>query len=337
MAMVKAFSYGSGGAEIASVLQFHNVDYLGVAYADEGVELVKAGISLPVMVMNAEPSSFQSIVDYNLQPVIYSMSLFHSFENYIREQGLTGFPVHVEVETGMNRLGFAVEEIEQLSKELSVSGYLQVISVFSHLAASEDPLQNSFTAKQYEKFKTAADLMAANLSYSFMRHISNSAAIIMHPALQGDMVRLGIGLYGIEVDPKEVLDLHPVASLRSTIAQIRKVSMGETISYNRSGAISRDSIIGTVRIGYADGYSRQFSNGKGKMLVRGQLVPVVGSVCMDMTMIDLTGIEGVQEGDDVLIFGNELPVQTIASWIGTIPYEIMAGISQRVKRVYFHE
>ena len=337
MAMVKAFSYGSGGAEIASILQFHNIDYLGVAYADEGVELAKAGISLPVMVMNAEASSFQAIVDFDLQPVLYSFSLLSSFENYVKEQGLKAYPVHVEIETGMNRLGFSMDETKELARRLADSEYLQVISVFSHLAASEYPLQDNFTKEQYNRFNQATELLKQQLSYSFLRHISNSAAIVMHPELQGDLVRLGIGLYGVEVDPKKILDLQPVATLRSTIAQIRHIRPGDTVSYNRRGEVLRNSIIGTVRIGYADGYSRQFSNGKGRMLVKGQLVPVIGTVCMDMTMVDLTDCKGVKEGDEVLVFGAGLPVETIASWIETIPYEIMAGISQRVKRVYFHE
>jgi alanine racemase len=336
MAMVKAFSYGSGGAEIASVLQFHNVDYLGVAYADEGMELIKAGISLPIMVMNAEESSFQSIVDYNLQPVIYSSNLLHKFESYLREQGIKSYPVHLEIETGMNRLGFSISEVESLAKYIATSS-LQVQSVFSHLAASEDALQDDFTKQQAYTFNKAVEIINRHISYPFLKHLSNSAAIVRHPQLQMDMVRLGIGLYGIEIDNDQLLELIPVATLRSTIAQLKHLKKGETVSYNRKGVANRDSIIATVRIGYADGYSRQFGNGTGSMLINGKLAPVIGTVCMDMTMVDVTDIGDVSEGDEVILFGSQLPVQNVAKWINTIPYEIMTSVSQRVKRIYFHE
>lgn len=337
MAMVKAFSYGSGGAEIASVLQYHNVDYLGVAYADEGVELVKAGISIPIMVMNAEESSFQSIVDYNLQPVVYSFDLLEKFESYLKSQALKSYPVHLEIETGMNRLGFSIADIEKVAKYISTSPYFQIQSVFSHLAASEDALQDVFTKQQANLFNNAIEIIQRHISYPFLKHISNSAAIVRHPQLQMDMVRLGIGLYGIEIDNDKVLDLVPVATLRSTIAQLKHVKNDESVSYNRRGVVHRDSTIATIRIGYADGYSRQFGNGVGKMLVNGKPAPVIGTVCMDMTMIDVTDIENVNEGDDVIILGSQLPVQEVAKWINTIPYEIMTSVSQRVKRIYFHE
>ena len=337
MAMVKAFSYGSGGPEIASVLQFHNVDYLGVAYADEGVELVKAGINLPIMVMNAEESSFQSIVDYNLQPVIYSFDLLHKFEAYLNDQGIKSFPVHLEIETGMNRLGFSLSQIQEMAKHIASSSSFQIQSVFSHLAASEDPAQDDFTRTQAEIFGKSIQIIQQYIGYPFLKHISNSAAIVRHSHLHMDMVRLGIGLYGIEADNDNLLELMPVATLRSTIAQLKHLKKGETVSYNRRGTVNRDSTIATVRIGYADGYSRQFGNGVGKMLVQNELVPVIGTVCMDMTMIDVTGVPDVKEGDDIILFGPRLPVQNVAKWINTIPYEIMTSISQRVKRIYFHE
>lgn len=337
MAMVKAFSYGSGGAEIASVLQFHNVDYLGVAYADEGVELVKAGIHLPVMVMNAEESSFQSIVDYNLQPVIYSFDLLQKFELYLNEQGIKSYPVHLEIETGMNRLGFSLPQVESLAKHIASSPAFHIQSIFTHLAASEDALQDDFTKQQAKAFNEAVLIVQQYVSYPFLKHISNSAAIVRHPQLQMDMVRLGIGLYGIEIDNDRLLELIPVATLRSTIAQLKHLKKGETVSYNRKGVVSRDSVVATVRIGYADGYSRHFGNGIGKMIVNGKPAPVIGTVCMDMTMLDVTDIDNVNEGDDVIIFGSQLSVQQVAGWINTIPYEIMTSVSQRVKRVYFHE
>jgi alanine racemase len=337
MAMVKAFSYGSGGAEIASVLQYHNTAYLGVAYADEGVELVKAGIGLPIMVMNAEESSFQAIADFQLEPALFSFDLLYKFERYIKEQGLAGYPVHLEIETGMNRLGFNAGEIEALSEFMGKSSLFTVKSVFTHLAASEDPSQDEFTKQQAERFHQAIAIIEKNIDYPFLKHISNSAAIVRHPGLQMDMVRLGIGLYGIEIDNDHRLNLQAVATLRSTIAQLKKLKKGDSVSYNRRGIVNRDSTIATVRIGYADGYSRLFSNGKGKMMVKGKLVPVIGSVCMDMTMIDVTDVESIKEGEEVIVFGPTLPVQEVASWIGTIPYELMTGVSHRVKRIYFHE
>jgi Alr-MurF fusion protein len=337
MAMVKAFAYGSGGAEIASVLQYHNIDYLGVAYADEGVELIKAGINTPVMVMNAEESSFQSIVDYNLQPVIYSFDLLAKFQAYLEEQAMAEYPVHIEIETGMNRLGFALTELKELGKKLATGNRFHVESVFSHLAASEEEAQDDFTLLQAQRFEEACSILKEDIPYSFLRHISNSAAIVRHPGLQMDMVRLGIGLYGIEIDHKELLDLDAVATLRSTIAQLKHVKAGESISYNRLGVVHRDSLIATIRVGYADGYSRQFGNGKGKMLINGKLAPVIGTICMDMTMVDVTDIPGVKEGEEVIVFGPALDVGKVASWINTIPYEIMTGVSQRVKRIYFHE
>lgn len=336
MAMVKAFSYGSGGAEIASVLQYHNVHYLGVAYADEGVDLVRSGITLPIMVMNTDESTFQSVVEYNLQPVIYSFDLLHRFENYLREQALQDYPVHIEVETGMNRLGFGFAETEALAEHLSRTDAFRVQSVFSHLASSEDASQDDFTLQQGELFGKAVAVLERYLPYTFIRHIANTAGILRHPHLQMDMVRLGIGLYGIET-VKSSLDLQAVATLRSTIAQVKHLKQGESVSYNRRWIAERDSVIATVRIGYADGYSRRFGNGNGRMWVHGKMAPVVGSVCMDMTMIDITGVSEAREGDEVIVFGQELPVQELATWIGTIPYEIMTSVSQRVKRVYFHE
>lgn len=337
MAMVKAFAYGSGGAEIAGVLQYHKVDYLGVAYADEGVELRKAGITLPVMVMNPEESTFDSIIENNLEPEIYSFELLQLFDSFLKKEGFSGYPVHIEIETGMNRLGFDTRDMDKLGNFLIDTASFRVQSVFSHLAASEEAKNDAFTEDQYNRFQKAADELQQKTGYSFSRHISNSAAILRHPQLQLDMVRLGIGLYGIDSADSHQLDLQPAATLRSTVAQLKYLKAGESVSYNRKGILTRDSVIATVRLGYADGYPRRLGNGKGSIYVKGQLAPVVGTVCMDMTMIDVTGIPGVKEGDDVIVFGKELPIQQLSGWAGTIPYEIMTGISQRVKRVYFEE
>lgn len=336
MAMVKAFSYGSGSSEVASILQFHHADYLGVAYADEGVALRQAGISLPIMVMNADASSFDALVEYQLQPVLYSFGILQDFERYLQRAGLRSWPVHVELETGMNRLGFASVEIQALARHLAQTDWLRVQSVFSHLAASEDAAQDEFTREQGARFQAMLAPLEAALPYRFLRHLSNSAAIIRHPDLQFDMVRLGIGLYGVEIETQQ-LELEAVATLRSTIAQLKTLEAGETVSYNRRGVVKEASVIATVRIGYADGYSRRLGYGVGKMWVNGHLAPVIGTVCMDMTMIDVTQVPGVRAGDEVILFGKPLPVQQLAEWMGTIPYEVMTGVSQRVKRVYFQE
>lgn len=336
MAMVKAFSYGSGSYEIANLLQFHKVDYLAVAYADEGVELRKTGITLPIMVMNPEETTFDALVQYGLQPEIYSFELLQSFDDFLRREGQQQFPVHIELETGMNRLGFSTADMQQLAERLKKS-CCSVQSVFSHLVASEDPKLDDFTRQQAGRFATACDELEAGLGHPFIRHIANSAAIIRFPGLQLDMVRLGIGLYGVDSAATNHLNLKGVSTLKTTIAQLKHLKAGETVSYGRRGVVRKDSIIATVRLGYADGYSRRLGNGVGKMLVNGRLAPVIGVICMDMTMLDVTGIPHVREADEVTVFGAGVPVEQVAAWAGTIPYEIMTGVSQRVKRVYFEE
>ncbi len=337
MAMVKAFAYGSGGAEIAGVLQYHKTDYLGVAYADEGVELRRAGINMPVMVLNTEASSFDALLEYNLEPVIFSLDILKEFEIFLQQNAIQNFPVHIEIETGMNRLGFPLEQVQQLAAQLLQSSSFRVQSVFSHLAASEDAGEDNFTQKQYDTLLAATTILEKEIGYSFLKHIANSAAILRHPYLQMDMVRLGIGLYGVDSAASHSLDLIPAATLKSTVAQIKNLQPGETVSYNRKAVIDKPTTIATVRIGYADGYLRKFGYGKGYMMINGQKAPVVGTVCMDMTMVDITNIPAVKEGDEVEIFGKQIAIEELASWAGTIPYEIMTGISQRVKRVYFEE
>ncbi|HEY2722959.1 MAG TPA: bifunctional UDP-N-acetylmuramoyl-tripeptide:D-alanyl-D-alanine ligase/alanine racemase [Chitinophagaceae bacterium] len=337
MAMVKAFAYGSGGAEIAGVLQYHKIDYLGVAYADEGIELRRSGIHLPIMIMNPEQSSFDAIVENDLEPDIYSFELLEQFDAYLTRAALQQYPIHVEIETGMNRLGFDPADVEKLGNLLNNSNSFKVKSVFSHLAASEEAQQDEFTSQQYARFVEASGELEKLLGYSTIKHIANSAAIVRHPDLQMDMVRLGIGMYGVNAVHSDLIELQTVATLKSTIAQVKHLKSGESVSYNRKGVVRRDSIIATVRIGYADGYSRRLGNGVGKMMVNNQLAPVIGTVCMDMTMLDVTDIPGINEGDEVIVFSHELPIEQIAAWGNTIPYEIMTGISQRVKRVYFEE
>ena len=334
MAMVKAFAYGSGSFEIASLLQFHGVDYLGVAYADEGVALRKGGIRMPIMIMNTETSSFDSLVQYNLEPVIYSFPLLRTFDNWLKKEGIPNFPVHIELETGMNRLGFPAADWDELCHVLPVSAF-KVQSVFSHFAASEEAQQDAFSRGQGAAYLAAADQLEKALGYSFIRHMVNSAGIVRHPQWQLDMVRLGIGLYGIDSANTHLLDLQEVSTLKTTIAQIKHLHEGDTIGYNRRGIAAPGTVIATVRIGYADGYSRNLGNGAGKMWIKDRLAPTIGSISMDLTMIDITGIPGVREGDEVVVFGKELSVSQLAVWAQTIPYEILTGVSQRVKRIYF--
>jgi len=237
----------------------------------------------------------------------------------------------------MNRLGFDTADMKKLGEIINQTDSFKIRSVFSHLAGSEDPAEDDFTLQKHAKFISASNELEKMLGYSFIKHMANSAAIIRHPLLQMDMVRLGIGMYGVDAANTKSLELQAVATLKSTIAQIKHLKKGESVSYNRKGIVKRDSVIATIRIGYADGYSRLLGNGVGKMLINHQLVPVIGAVCMDMTMVDITGISDVNEGDEVIVFGRELSIQQIAEWASTIPYEIMTGISQRVKRVYFEE
>ncbi len=332
MAMVKAFSYGSGSFEIASLLQHAAIDYLAVAYADEGVELRKSGIRLPIMVMNTEIGGFDNIVQYKLEPELYSMHIMESFQLYLQQQNILSFPVHIKLDTGMHRLGFVPADMPKLKNFLSSVANFKIRSVFSHLVASDNAIHDDFTRQQADSFAMMAADIEATIGYPFLKHVANTAAIHRHPDLQLDMVRLGIGLYGI--DDKQTL--HNVTTLTTTISQIKNIKKGESVGYNRSGVVNRDAVIATVRIGYADGYPRLLGNGIGRMMVNGQLAPVIGNICMDMTMLDITGI-AAGEGDEVLVFGEELPVNELAKWAQTIPYEILTNISQRVKRVYFEE
>jgi len=336
MAMVKAFSYGSGSFEIANLLQFHKVDYLAVAYADEGVELRKAGITLPLMVMNAEETTFDVLVQHNLEPELYSFDILNNFRNYLQQLGITNYPVHIKLDTGMHRLGFEPQDIEALCKQLHTSAEFKVQSVFSHLAGSDAAEHDNFTALQAASFLQGSQLLQQALNYPFIRHIANSSAIHRHKQLQLDMVRLGIGLYGVDGNEAMQQKLKNVSTLKTTISQLKKVKAGDSVGYSRKGIATHDSVIATVRIGYADGYPRLLSNGIGKMLVNGSLAPVIGNVCMDMTMLDVTGIN-VNEGDNVIVFGEALSVSTVAKWAQTIAYEILTGVSQRVNRVYYEE
>lgn len=336
MAMVKAFSYGSGSFEIANLLQHAGADYLAVAYADEGVELRKAGIRLPIMVMNSEEAGFDNILKHNLEPEIYSFNILAAFKKYLGVNSIISWPVHIKLDTGMHRLGFEKKDNRKLASILVESPELHIRSVFSHLVASNDLSQDDFTKEQAATFLQSTREIEKAIGYSFLRHISNTSAIIRHPSLQMDMVRIGIGLYGVDDNMVQGHGLKNVTTLKTTISQIKKIKKGESVGYGRASVLSKDSTIATVRIGYADGYPRLLGNGQGKMLVNGQLAPVIGNVCMDMTMLDITGIEAAEE-DEVIVFGGGLLVSEVAKWAATIPYEILTNISQRVRRVYFEE
>jgi Alr-MurF fusion protein len=336
MVIVKAFAYGMGSYEIANFLQFQKVDYLAVAYADEAVELRVAGITIPIMVMNIEESAFPALLQYHIEPVIYSFRLLEKLDRFLKMEAMVNLPVHIEIETGMNRLGFSVEDMALLVGKLKQSS-VRIQSVFSHLAASEEAQQDAFTVHQASLFLEATGQIQASFPYPFLKHLANSAAIIRHPHLQLDMVRLGIGLYGIDPENSKGLDLKEASTLKSTIAQIRPLSTNETVGYNRKGVAAKPITMATIRIGYADGYPRSLGQGIGKMWLKGYLVPTLGSICMDMTMVDISGVPDVKEGDEILIFGKELPVSQLARWAHTIPYEIVTGVSQRVKRIYFEQ
>jgi alanine racemase len=337
MAMVKAFSYGSGTFELANVLQYNKVDYLAVAYIDEGVSLRESGIELPIMILNAEESAFDKLVEYNLEPVIFSFGMFDEFIKYAQRRDILNYSVHLKIDTGMHRLGFEGYEIETLCDLLEENKYIRVLSVFSHLVASEAEQHDEFTLKQIKRFDKAAKQIEAALGYKVIKHLSNTSGITRFPKAQYDMVRLGIGLYGIDAAVSTSDNaLQPIASLKTSVAQVKKILKGDTISYGRSGSLPADGKIATVRIGYADGYLRAFGNGIGQMLVNGILAPTVGNITMDMCMLDVTGID-VAEGDEVIVFNDKLRIEELATEIGTIPYEILTNISQRVKRVYFYE
>ena len=337
MAMVKAFSYGSGTFEVANVLQYNKIDYLAVAYTDEGVALRDAGIRLPIMVLNPEPSAFDKLVGFELEPVIYSFHIFDDFSAFATERGLSGYPAHLKIDTGMHRLGFEANELEKLCKALNTSGCMRVQSAFSHLAASEDIRHDDFTLRQISLFDEASSLIETALGYRVIKHVLNTSGVSRWPQAQFDMVRIGIGLYGVDAAvPVSDAGLVPIASLKTSVAQVKHIRAGETISYGRSGSLPKDGKVATVRIGYADGYLRAFGNGTGKMLVNGSLVPTVGNITMDMCMLDVSDVE-VNEGDEVIIFDDGYRIEELARQIGTIPYEILTNVSQRVKRVYFYE
>ena len=336
MVMVKASAYGSGSIEVARLLAFHQVDYLTVAYADEGVELREAGIQLPILVLNPEVASFETLLRYQLEAEIYSLTLLRQFIQQLAESEATIF-IHLKVDTGMNRLGFTEEDIPTLTRLLKEKPTLHVKSIFSHLAASEAKGHDDFSTHQVEQYMALYQKISAAIGYTPLKHILNSSGIIRFPQYQLDMVRLGIGLYGIDSGDQIQDLLQNVYTLKASISQIKEVKAGDTVGYNRNGQVNKPMTIATISIGYADGLMRKAGNGRYSVLVKGKKAPIIGNVCMDMCMIDISSIPEAMEGDEVIIFGKELPVQELAYCLETIPYEIFTCISERVKRVYYQD
>ena len=334
MVMVKGFSYGSGSFEIANLLQYAGADYLAVAYADEGITLRKAGITLPIMVLNVDEASFYGLYKYNLEAEIFDLRLLKLFIQFLNTKNANHTPIHIKVDTGMHRLGFGIEDIPQLKELLRSQQTVKVVSVFSHLVASDDRREDDFSRQQAALLLQMTEEIQQSLGYNFITHIGNTSSISALPEMQLGMVRLGIGLYGVDSNKEIQSKLQNVTTLKTHISQIRFVKKGESVGYSRNAILEKDTTVATVRIGYADGYRRALGNGVGKMLLAGTVVPTVGNVCMDMTMLDITGLKA-KEGDEVIVFGEDLPVTTLAAWAETIPYEILTSISQRVKRVYF--
>jgi len=332
--MVKANGYGAGAVEIAKTLQYHRCDYLAVAVAEEGIMLRKEGISLPIIVLNPEVNGFEELFSNDLEPEVYNVRILEAFIKEAERRGITHYPVHIKIDSGMHRLGFLPEQIPELIQLLKAQKGLKVRSVFSHLSASESWLFDEFTHQQMDTFKLAADEIEAALRYSVYKHILNSAGMERFPETHWDMARLGIGLYGVSASG--LSGLKNVCTLKTTILQIKQVSSNETIGYGRKEKLARDARIATIRFGYADGLDRQFGNRKGKVLINGQLAPIIGNVCMDLCMVDVTDIPA-KEGDTVVLFGEGLSVIELADSIGTIPYEILTSISPRVKRIYIKE
>ncbi len=336
MVMVKAFGYGNGGLEIARLLEHHKVDYLGVAFADEGIALKTGGISLPVMVLNPESTSFASIIQYGLEPEIYSINGLHAFIKAATTKNLTDYPIHIKIDTGMHRLGFEEAGIEELANLLQSTKSVRVKSILSHLATSDDLIHQEFALSQIALFEKLSSKLTKAIGYSPMRHILNTSGITNFPQAQYDMVRLGIGIYGISNNTEEQKFLENVGTLKSIISQLRTIPPGDSVGYGRRFIADKPTVISTIPIGYADGIARSWGNGLGYVVINKRRAPIVGSVCMDMLMADCTGIE-CREGDSVVVLGtNPSPIE-MAEKLKTIPYEILTGISQRVKRVFYRE
>ena len=337
MCMVKAMGYGGGGSELARTLQHLGVHYLAVAYADEGVELRESQIHLPIMVMSPEGEAYEDIIQYNLEPEIYSFKTLNEFCRTLDHVGYaSAFPIHLKLDTGMHRLGFEEKEIDELIELLKTSSQVKIQSVFSHLAASDNPELDEFSKMQINSFEKSCEKIEKASGYKFAKHICNSGAITRFKEAHFDMVRLGIGMHGIGVNEEEQKKLENTGALRTRISQIKNVKVGESVGYNRNGKAEKDLVIATIPIGYADGFNRSCGNGKAGVYIGGKYCKTIGNICMDMSMIDITGLK-CEEGQEVVVFENNAQLRTLAESMGTITYEVLTGVSGRVKRVYVWE
>ncbi len=331
LVVIKAFAYGSDSVAIAKILEKEKIDYLAVAYANEGIDLREAGITLPILVLHPQIENFENIIDYNLEPNLYNFKTLQSFSKLIKEKNLNDFPVHIKINSGMNRLGFKRNDLNKLKKYLKELDHLKINSIYSHLAASEDAQEKEFTQQQISDFDQMSDTLIDILNYKPFRHISNTSGIINYPKAQFEMVRLGIGFYGFGNDKLETKKLKNVCNLKTKISQIQHIDKGETVSYNRKFKALEHSKIAIIPLGYADGINRALGNGKGYVTINNHKAPIAGTVCMDIIMIDVTKIK-CKEGDDVIIFNHQEHILNFAKSTNTIPYEILTSISQRVRR-----
>ena len=337
MAMVKAFAYGAGSYDIAQILEYNRIDYLAVAYADEGISLREDGITMPIMVLNPEISSYDAMIRYKLEPQIFSFRTLEYFVDALNASTeAIQYPVHIKINTGMNRLGFDMKDLPKLAEQLIRIDVLEVKSVFSHLAGSDDPKFDAFTKKQIAEFTKAADSLGEKLPNPFMRHILNSNGILRYPYAQMDMVRLGLALYGITTNLDFRKNLKPVSSLKTVISQIRTLQPGDGVGYTPKSVLTKETKIAVIPVGYADGLPRMLGNGGGNVLISNCAVPFIGNICMDMSMVDVTGVD-CQEGDHVEVFGDNLDIYEMAEHLQTIPYEVLTNISRRVKRVFIQD
>ena len=330
--MVKASAYGAGALEVGRTLQECNVDYLAVAVADEGAELRKEGITTGIIVMNPEPSSYNTLFDNKLEPEVYSFTMLRSLVEAAGRRGITDYPVHIKIDTGMHRLGFLPQEIPALIEALKRQDALTPRSVFSHFAGSDSEAFDSFSAEQLKRFEEASTALQAAFSHKILRHICNSAGAERFAHARYDMVRLGIGLYGVSPLEEKAADLRPISTLKTIILQIHNIPADETVGYSRRGMLQRDSRIAALPIGYADGLNRRLGNGRGYCIVNGKKAPYIGNICMDMCMLDITGVEA-NVGDTVTIFGEEPTISELAGILDTIPYEIITSVPRRIKRL----
>jgi len=332
LAVVKAFGYGTDSFEIASHLEKLNLDYFAVAYTKEGVSLREAGIKTPILVLHPQPIHFETLIERSLEPSLYSARVLNSFIDIAKKKKQVNYPIHLKFNTGLNRLGFLGNDVDYIINIISNASQVKVKSIFSHLAVSEDSKEKEFTLQQIQSFKTIATAFKRKISYTVMLHQLNTSGVLNYPEAQFDMVRVGIGLYGFANNEIDTKKLQNVASLKSVISQIHHIEKGKSVGYNKAFIADRTTKTATIPIGHADGIHRAFGNGKGYVTINGEKAPIVGNVCMDMLMVNVTEID-CNEGDEVVVFNNQKTVNDLARNINSISYEILTAISQRVKRI----